>query len=424
MVRRLALAAAGVLAALGLVVVGPGTTPAAQAAEPSGTLVFVRAGNIWLSEPDGTGQRQVTTGGNWTSASMSDNGRLAGIRAGNIVIMRPDGSRITEWDPEDLFGPNSCATVYTSPPGGLVISPDGTHVAWHQGRSSNCAGRLEIDFATATSDALRFDLGALVIGAEPKWIDSRRLTIDDHGARLITVSQTSALGKEWFSSSDYYEDDPDDWFDFAPEMWDPVVSRDGKRVAYVWRTDPETIWDRATTDNPLSVTQPRIPSKNNVCVAQADKRSDDELVLSDPMFSPDGDAIVHLEASDVWTISGVASGSAGCETRTFKKVLTNVTEVFWSAAEPDIAKPTVRITGLTVKHAKRKATVSFTGSDDRTAKSAIKFKCKLDKGKKGACTSPKTYKRLKPGRHTVRIWAVDAAGNTSAAAVREFRVRR
>ncbi len=63
-----------------------------------------------------------------------------------------------------------------------------------------------------------------------------------------------------------------------------------------------------------------------------------------------------------------------------------------------------------MKHAKRKATVSFTGSDDKTAKSAksaLKFKC-----------------TLKPGRHTVRTCAVDSAANSSTAAVRTFRVRR
>src|SRR5262249_13168411 len=36
------------------------------------------------------------------------------------------------------------------------------------------------------------------------------------------------------------------------------------------------------------------------------------------------------------------------------------------------------------------------------------FTCKLDGKAKAACRSPKTYKRLKPGEHTFKVWA--AAG--------------
>jgi hypothetical protein len=37
--------------------------------------------------------------------------------------------------------------------------------------------------------------------------------------------------------------------------------------------------------------------------------------------------------------------------------------------------------------------------------SAAGFSCKLDGKRKAACRSPKTYKKLKPGRHTFRVWA-------------------
>ena len=39
------------------------------------------------------------------------------------------------------------------------------------------------------------------------------------------------------------------------------------------------------------------------------------------------------------------------------------------------------------------------------------FKCKLDGKPKSACRSPKTYKKLKPGRHTFKVWAT-AGGKT------------
>jgi glucose/arabinose dehydrogenase len=41
------------------------------------------------------------------------------------------------------------------------------------------------------------------------------------------------------------------------------------------------------------------------------------------------------------------------------------------------------------------------------------FTCKLDRKAKAACRSPKTYRRLKPGKHTFKVWA-SAGGLTDA----------
>ncbi len=73
-----------------------------------------------------------------------------------------------------------------------------------------------------------------------------------------------------------------------------------------------------------------------------------------------------------------------------------------------------------------KTTAKFTFSADENAT----FECKLT-GKKtkkslrkySACTSPKTYKKLKPGKYTFAVLATDAAGNTdSSAETAKFKV--
>jgi Right handed beta helix region len=50
------------------------------------------------------------------------------------------------------------------------------------------------------------------------------------------------------------------------------------------------------------------------------------------------------------------------------------------------------------------------------------FRCKLDKGKFKKCRSPKTYKKLKPGKHVFQVRATDAAGNVGKPAKRKFTV--
>jgi hypothetical protein len=52
----------------------------------------------------------------------------------------------------------------------------------------------------------------------------------------------------------------------------------------------------------------------------------------------------------------------------------------------------------------------------------VGFFCQLDKGAFQPCTSPKTYRHLKRGRHTFTVKSVDVEGHESIAQVAKFRV--
>jgi glucose/arabinose dehydrogenase len=56
------------------------------------------------------------------------------------------------------------------------------------------------------------------------------------------------------------------------------------------------------------------------------------------------------------------------------------------------------------------------------ATGGTKFRCKLDGGKFVACRSPRVYRRLKPGNHAFRVYAVNAAGKRGAAATFRWRI--
>jgi CSLREA domain-containing protein len=85
---------------------------------------------------------------------------------------------------------------------------------------------------------------------------------------------------------------------------------------------------------------------------------------------------------------------------------------------PDTTKPKV-----TIKKAPKAQTTATTAkfvfSSDE---GGSKFKCKLDNKAFANCTSPKTYKKLKPGKHVFKVKATDAAGNVSAIVTRKFTV--
>jgi Bacterial Ig-like domain len=63
------------------------------------------------------------------------------------------------------------------------------------------------------------------------------------------------------------------------------------------------------------------------------------------------------------------------------------------------------------------ASVSFAGTDDVSAPSALRFQCRLDSVVEAgweACSSPKSYSALAAGRHTFEVRAIDAANNVDA----------
>jgi hypothetical protein len=84
----------------------------------------------------------------------------------------------------------------------------------------------------------------------------------------------------------------------------------------------------------------------------------------------------------------------------------------------DTTKPKVTIK----KAPKAKSTATTAKFKFVSNESGSSFQCKLDKGKFKKCKSPKTYKKLKLGKHVFKVKATDAAGNVSTVLTRKFTV--
>jgi len=75
----------------------------------------------------------------------------------------------------------------------------------------------------------------------------------------------------------------------------------------------------------------------------------------------------------------------------------------------DATPPETTIDSVVPDSAHARVTVRFSGTD---ALSTMTFRCSLDGGAFTVCRSPKVFKALTPGPHTVEVRAVDRAGNT------------
>jgi hypothetical protein len=87
---------------------------------------------------------------------------------------------------------------------------------------------------------------------------------------------------------------------------------------------------------------------------------------------------------------------------------------------PDVAPPRTSLRRVQIDQAHQKATFRFASSEAGST-----FLCKLDRKRFKRCTSPKTYKKIEPGRHVFRVKARDRAGNVDATpTVKWFKVRK
>jgi hypothetical protein len=91
-----------------------------------------------------------------------------------------------------------------------------------------------------------------------------------------------------------------------------------------------------------------------------------------------------------------------------------------TGAVPDVTAPVTSLRSTQIKQAQRKATFRFASGEPGST-----FSCKLDEKKFRPCTSPKTYKKLRPGNHVFRVRARDRAGNLDATpAVKRFKIKK
>ena len=84
------------------------------------------------------------------------------------------------------------------------------------------------------------------------------------------------------------------------------------------------------------------------------------------------------------------------------------------------APPETTIDKAKISSSKRKATFWFS-SDSAGAT----FQCKLDKKPFTSCSSPKKYKKLKPGKHKFQVFAIDGQGQADPTpAVKKFKIKK
>ena len=159
------------------------------------SIVFERGGDVWLANPDGSGQRQVTTDGGYSNPSQADDGTIAAVKDGLLHRLDRAGRLLNLAGDPSGSGP----LIASSAPGGGLI-------AYHYDNT----GSVTPGPRTALSHADRqtgndeiFNIGGWI---NPSWIGDGTVLMFDGSQTFAGDTLLHSVGQSgtrpWFEDED------------------------------------------------------------------------------------------------------------------------------------------------------------------------------------------------------------------------------
>lgn len=155
------------------------------------------------------------------------------------------------------------------------------------------------------------------------------------------------------------------------------------------------------------------PGEIEAFLAETVADEDGDWGVTYPSSVPDGtmvaasQTIPEIGTSEFALSATTAEPSGGGTSGNASGALQGGPIAVFIAPDPDTTAPqTFILSGPNKKSRSRIARFRFTSSEQRS-----RFRCKLDRRPIAGCRSPRTYRRIRVGKHVFRVWAIDIAGN-------------
>ena len=442
------------LAGLALGLLLPGSAMASS-------IAFIKDNNVWLTSPDGSRQKQVTTDGtasrdyNWPS--QADDGTILAKYGDLFVRIRPDGTKMG--DPIPAIGSDirhSGSMTVMAGPAEPKISPDGTRFAywisarnldtcpiWLPGCSYSDTDMAIVSHVDRFTDPAEF--GAVRSYRDPSWIGNDRLLVFNHGlgvkeAAISPVGAGEAGLLQWF--------DPPSGI---PQIGTGEMTRQGDKLVALAGSSIGGAQESVYLYG-VSASHPTPPEPK--CVISEGAPPSGKFMQ--PSWSPDGTALALLESDGIHVFENIPdlrAASPNCGQIT-DRLLVNGSAPGWGPADvptgtgstppccaPPPPKPQPAMTALTVaKRQKGRAVRVHVGvaAAGSTVKVRLLGKRKRAMGAttevaKQAGTLTLTVKLNRKGRSALRrartlklsvTVAVTGPGSAPASATRQVTLRR
>lgn len=309
MTRRSTLLAAVLAAATSLAAAG---TAVAE------SIVYVKDRNVWVTAPDGSGNRQVTFDGAEYSAyldpTQSDDGTIWAAKGEDIVKLDQQGTVMASWDPPATV--DSAGGTLDGVPQDLAVTPDGRTLAFTYYRygcpvGADCGARTTTVFSHADRPTPVAELGYELNLRNPEWVSNERVLLFGGRGRQVAFDRTG--------TGDY---DATHWFDDPgnEDLGDGELSPQGDRLAALRSYGADlhlAIFAVGSTSQTPEL----------ACTSGSDES------LSDPDWSPDGRRLAFQNAQgiEVLGLPSVTPGDcAGAQSSTL--VIPGGTQPDWGPA--------------------------------------------------------------------------------------------
>ena len=168
---------------------------AAAPAALADSIVFERGGNVWLANPDGSGQRQLTTDGGYSNPSQANDGTVAAVKGGLLHRMDRSGRLLNLAGDPSGSGP----LIASSSPGGALL-------AYHYNNTGSITPGLRTALSHAdrqTSNDEILNIGGWI---NPSWIGDDRVLMFDGSETFTGDTLIYSVGQSgtqpWFEDQD------------------------------------------------------------------------------------------------------------------------------------------------------------------------------------------------------------------------------
>ena len=291
-------------------------------------IAYVKDGNVWLANPDGSGQHQVTLDGTaeqpYRSPSQADDGTIAAGKGHEIVRLKQNGEVLGRMDPPPLT--NSVSHPVDGPPVDIAISPDGAKIAYTLVNVScpiagpECGARP----ATAITPSDRMAPQGNSYTSQSSWVTNDRvLTFAGYLHQVNTFDAGQPQDVHWFDDQEVFGQEG------STDQSDGEVNRQGTYVATIrgYGADRQVMWLKVTGDVARGSREAGtlgVPDAATGCLTG--KLTD----LSGPTWSPSGTSLAWREdgAIHVWDDVRSCDGSS-------RVAIPGGTEPDWGPADID-----------------------------------------------------------------------------------------